>query len=159
MPHSSQMILFVSSTWSSSSHPNNIMYEGIPAIATRSKALTQHISSSNGTKKGDNLAPLENYMDNTWGPLGETLRPLREGWPHQNGWIFGRVPNDLQPPLHRAFSNNYVANLFKFHAQKELFKGPKYATQMFGLEMIPPAPPLELFQKIICFVRGTTPIP
>ena len=119
MPHSSQMILFVSSTWSSSSHPNNIMYEG---IATRSKALTQHISSSNGTKKGDNLAPLENYMDNTWGPLGETLRPLREGWPHQNGWIFGRVPNDLWPPLHRSFSKNDVANCSNFMLKKPCLK-------------------------------------
>ena len=75
MLHSSQMILFVSS----SSHPNNTIHEGISAIATRSKALTQHISSSHGTKKGDNLAPLENYMDNTWAPLGETWRPLSKG--------------------------------------------------------------------------------
>ena len=89
MPHSSQMILFVSSVRSSSSHPNNIIYEGIPA--------TQHFSSPHGTKKGDNLPPLENYMDNTWGPLGGTWRPLRDGWLHQNGWIFGRVPNGFWP--------------------------------------------------------------
>ena len=37
------------------------------------------------------------------------LAPLRDGWPHQSGWIFGKVPNGLWPSL--SFSENLVANL------------------------------------------------
>ena len=34
---------------------------------------------------------------------------LRDGWPYQNGWIFGKVPNGLWP----SFSENHVALFFR----------------------------------------------
>ena len=33
---------------------------------------------------------------------------IRDGWPHQNGWIFGKIPNGLWPPP--SFSENYIAD-------------------------------------------------
>ena len=29
---------------------------------------------------------------------GGITMQVRDGWPNQNGWIFGKVPNDLWPP-------------------------------------------------------------
>ena len=50
---------------------------------------------------------------------------LRDGWPDQKGWIFGKVPTGFWSPL-PLFSENHVAIFFsKFQAQKGLFKGPK----------------------------------
>ena len=39
-------------------------------------ALTQHISWPNGNINRDHLAPLGNYMDNTWAPLKTTWRHI-----------------------------------------------------------------------------------
>ena len=48
--------------------------------------------------------------------------------------------------------------LYHFHAEKALFKGPKSAILIFGLEITPP-PLLELFQKFISFGGTILPLP
>ena len=37
---------------------------------------------------------------------------LRDGWRHQNGWIFGKVPNSFWPPP--SFSESYIANFLNW---------------------------------------------
>ena len=45
----------------------------------------------------------------------ENVTLLREASPHQNGWIFGKVPNGLWPPPPSSFSENYVADFHSAH--------------------------------------------
>ena len=37
---------------------------------------------------------------------------VRDAFPFQNGWIFGKVPNGLWPPAPPSFSESCVANFF-----------------------------------------------
>ena len=37
---------------------------------------------------------------------------IRDAFPFQNGWIFGKVPNGLWPPAPPSFSESCVANFF-----------------------------------------------
>ena len=65
-------------------------------------------------------------------------------------------------PPPSSFSENYVADflkhtlkippLYHFYAKKTLFKSPKFATKIFGLEMTPP--PFGTFPKIHPFWWG-----
>ena len=47
-----------------------MIYKGTLATAARLQQLTQHIYWPHGSKNGDHLAQLKNYMDTTWTPLG-----------------------------------------------------------------------------------------
>ena len=63
-----------------------------------------------------------------------------------------------QTILARVETKTYPENtpLYHFYAKKTLFKSPKFATKIFGLEMTPP--PLELFQKFITFGDAILPL-
>ena len=52
-----------------------------------------------------------------------------------NFWKRSKRP--LNPPT-PSFLENHVANLYQFHVQKALFKGPKFQTKIFGLKIPPP---------------------
>ena len=56
--------------------------------------------------------------------------------------------------------NPEITILYQFHAQRALFKVPKICNINFWIENDPPplSPPLELFQIIIQFGRGTLPL-
>ena len=68
-----------------------------------------------------------------WLPLPVDQRKiftLRDAFPFQNRWIFGKVPNSLWPPPSPSFSESYIANflnLYQFHGQIALLKGPNFA--------------------------------
>ena len=73
---------------------------------------------------------------------------FRDGWLHQNGWIFGKVPNSLWRPPH------FRKIMLQFF-QKALFKGPK-CIMNFRIENDPPV--LELFRKFILFSGASRPL-
>ena len=69
-----------------------------------------------------------------------------------NFWKRSKRP--LNPPP--SFLENHVANLYQFHVQKALFKGPKFQTKIFGLKISPPL--LELFRNFIRFGLAILPL-
>ena len=50
-------------------------------------------------------------------------RELRDGWPYQNAWIFGKIPNGLDPNFWKIIMRFF---LWKTHF-KALYNGPKSA--------------------------------
>ena len=81
----------------------------------------------------------------------------RDGWRHQNGWIFGTFPKggggfrsaSFKVCLVLIFLNTIVektypeswnySSCYKFHAQKALFKVPKICNINFWIEDEPPS--------------------
>ena len=99
--------------------------------------------------KSDNLAKTESL------PIfvEQKLSPGPMWWCHQNGWIFGKVPNALWylPP---SFLEDHIALFLYFHSEVPYLRvrNPKICSKNFRVQNDPP--PLELFRK---FIRLETP--
>ena len=75
------------------------------------------------------------------------MQPLGKRHPTKTDEFLEKFQTAFDPPP-SSFSENYVADflkhtlkippLYHFYAKKTLFKSPKFATKIFGLEMTPP---------------------
>ena len=80
---------------------------------------------------------------------------IRDAYPFQNGWIFGKVPNGLWPPAPLIFGKLFCNFFPKFMTEVSSIMA-KICNIIFWIENDPP--PLELFRKFIRFGRGRRPL-
>ena len=71
---------------------------------------------------------------------------VRDGWPYQNGWIFGKIPNGLWPPPPPLISGKSYCVFFPEFMTEEPFIMAKICNINFWIGNDPP-PPFGTFPK------------
>ena len=64
---------------------------------------------------------------------------IRDAFPFQNRWIFGKVPNSLWPPP--PFGKSCCRFVPKIHDQSTLYNGKNLQHKFLDLKWSPPSPP------------------
>ena len=80
---------------------------------------------------------------------------IRDGWPYQNGWIFGKVPNGLWPPPSLLIFGKSSCNFCLKASEQSCLQVQNLQHIYLDWKWLPPLAP---FQKFIRFGSGTLPL-
>ena len=123
----------------------------IPELSADKESTDLHFLTATGHRSAlSESGPQSVFSASLW------VVNLRDGWTHQNGCFFWKVPNCLWPPAPPSFSENYIADFCHY----KRFFGHEFRKKnaiWFSENGGGVKGRLEFFQKFIRFGRAIRP--
>ena len=79
---------------------------------------------------------------------------VRDAFPFQNGWIFGKVPNGLGPPAPPHFRKVVLQIFSEIHDRSIVYNGKNLQYKFLDWKWPPPLPPLRNFSENSSVLEG-----